>query len=87
MKIIFEAIVPGWKGRELPAAFPLHIRILLRCSVMAAHLSAIFNYGKTFGMLNTEKREMLMMHLYHHPNAVVRNIAQWWKLTALMLQC
>jgi len=87
VKKIFKAIIPDWEGRKLPAAFPFHIRLVLRCSVLIAWFFALKKYGKTFSMLSQEKRVELMDYLYNHPSASIRNMVQWWKLTALMLQC
>ena len=87
MKKIFEAIIPGWKGRHLPSSFPLHIRWLLNASVTLVHIASLVKYGKPFGRITHERRIIIIESLYNHPNATVRAIVQWWKLTALMLQC
>lgn len=87
MKQIFAAIIPGWKGHDLPAAFPVYVRLALRLSVLVVHIFAILKFARPFGLLPQHKREELIEILYNHPNAMVRNLVQWWKLTALMLQC
>lgn len=87
MKKIFEALVPGWKGVSLPDEFPLPIRMALRISVVVAHIFSIMKYGLPFGMLSFEKRVKIIEKLYKHRNTSIRNIVQFWKLTALMTQC
>lgn len=88
MQKIFAAILPGWTGpAELPQAFPLYIRIVLKCSVLLVHIFAILYYGRTFSMLSQEKREFLIKKLYNNSNPAIRNLVQWWKLLALTLQC
>ncbi len=86
MRSVFEAIIPGWKGGGLPEVFPFHIKLLLRSSVLIAHFYSIINFGKPFSILPMEKKVRLMTTLYNHRSSMVRNIVQWWKLTALMLQ-
>ena len=88
MKKLFESILPGWTGYdELPKAFPLHIRLVLKFSVVFLHIFSIINYGLPFGMISIEKRELLINKLYHHPVPTIRNLVQLWKLLALTLQC
>ena len=87
MKKIFEAIVPGWKGEGLPKEFPLHVRFALRTSVMVAHLFSIAQHGLPFGMISYDKRLRLMESLYYHRTGIIRNIVQFWKLTAFMTRC
>ena len=87
MKLVFEAIVPGWKGSEMPKEFPFHVRLLLKTSIVLVHLFAIRRHGVPFGMINIEKRIRIIETLYHHPSATIRNLVQFWKLTALMTQC
>ena len=87
MKKIFETIVPGWKGTGLPKEFPAHVRFFLSASVIVAHLYSLFMFRKLFGMLTHTQREQVILKLYHHPNASIRSIVQFWKLTAFMTQC
>lgn len=87
MKKVFEAILPGWKGADLPNKFPAHIRFALRASVLLAHVYSIRHYGLSFGMISYDKRVRIIEKLYHHPSATIRSIVQFWKLTALMTQC
>ncbi|MBK8657718.1 MAG: hypothetical protein IPN22_02280 [Bacteroidetes bacterium] len=87
MKLVFEAIVPGWKGSEMPKEFPFHVRFLLRASIVLVHVFALKKHGLTFGMLKPENRIQIIEELYHHPNATIRSLVQFWKLTALMTQC
>ena len=87
MKKVFEAIVPGWKGVDIPKAFPLHVRFFLRASVVLTHVFSIARHGLPFGMISCEKRMQIIEMLYHHRNATIRNIVQFWKLTAIMTQC
>ena len=88
MKLLFESILPGWKGNsELPVAFPFYIRLVLKFSVIFLHIFSVWNYGLPFGMISLEKRELLITKLYHHPAPAIRNLVQWWKLLALTLQC
>jgi len=84
MKKIFQAIVPGWKGSGLPREFPFHIRFGLRASVIVAHIFSIAHCGLPFGMVSEEKRGKIMEHLYYHRLGVIRNLVQFWKLTAFM---
>ncbi len=86
MKIVFEAIVPGWKGAGLPAEFPLYVRVLLRGSIVLAHLASIKRHALPFGMISSEKQIKIIEALYNHPNSTVRGLVQFWKLTALMTQ-
>ena len=87
MKKVFEAIVPGWKGVGLPKEFPQHVRFFLRASVVLAHVFSIARHGLPFGIISCEKRMQIIETLYHHRNATIRNIVQFWKLTAIMTQC
>lgn len=87
MEKLFEAIVPGWKGRGLPSEFPLHVRVALRLSVLVVHWFAFKRHGRTFSGISFEKRVHIIESLYNHPNATIRGLVQWWKLTALMTQC
>lgn len=87
MQKIFETIVPGWKGAVMPKQFPAHVRFALRASVLLAHVFAIKRHALPFGMISNEKRTSIIETIYHHPNAAIRNIVQFWKLTAFMTQC
>jgi hypothetical protein len=88
MKNLFEAILPGWKGQtHLPAAFPWHIRLVIAASLIIVQIAALFSHARTFGMLKPQQRVALLEKLYVHPWPVVRNMVQWWKLLALMMQC
>jgi len=87
MKIVFEAIVPGWKGEGMPKEFPFYVRVFLRASVLLVHIFSIKRHALPFGMISQEKRVKIMETLYHHRSAPVRSIVQFWKLTALMTQC
>lgn len=84
MEKIFQAIMPGWKGSGLPKEFPFHVRFALRASVLIAQVFSIANYGLPFGMVSTEKRERIMEKLYYHRIGAIRNLVQFWKLTAFM---
>ena len=85
MKVIYEAILPGWKGRKLPTAFPFYVRFGLRISIWIAHIAALRKYGRPFHWLNNEKRIKVIEYLYHHSNPMIRNLVQSWKLMAIML--
>jgi len=87
MKKVFEAILPGWTGVALLREFPAHVRLALRASVLLAHIYAIRHYGLPFGMIRYEKRVRIIEKLYHHRSAAIRNMVQFWKLTALMTRC
>ena len=87
MKKVFEAIVPGWKGSSMPKEFPVHVRFLLKASIILVHLFAIKKHGLPFGMIKPDHRIGIIEELYHHPNATIRSLVQFWKLTALMTQC
>lgn len=87
VKKIFEAIVPGWKGVPFPKEFPWHVRISLRASVLVAHFFSLRYYALPFGMINPDKRMQVIHKLYHHRVGAIRNIVQFWKITAFMTQC
>lgn len=87
METIFKVIVPGWTGKELPKAFPWHVRFALRASVWVAHFFAIINYGLPFNMINSEKKHAVIHKLYHHTNPNIRSIFELWKTMAFMTQC
>lgn len=84
MKHLFAAIVPGWKGRPLPEAFPRHVRIALHCSVVVVDLIAIASYGRTFSLLSQLQREALVARMSTHPLSWFRTLVRWWKLSALL---
>lgn len=84
MKKIFEAIIPCWKGSGIPKEFPFHARLALRASVIVAHVFSIASYGLPFGMVSAEKRERIIEKLYYHRMGAIRNLVQFWKLTAFM---
>lgn len=84
MEKIFETILPGWKGNGLPKEFPWHVRSFMRASFIVVHFFSFKNYFKPFGMLNEKQRENIIQKIYHHPNASIRNLVQFWKLTAFM---
>jgi hypothetical protein len=86
MKLLFEAIVPGWNGRELPLAFPWHVRLFFRLSFLLPAIFSLMQHGKSFSKLSIEERESLLMKLYHHRSGSIRSLVQFWKLTALMTQ-
>jgi len=87
MKKIFETILPGWTGPGLPKEFPWHVRLALRSSVLVAHLFAILYFGLPFNLINPEKRDLVMKKICYHSNAGIRNIFEFWKLTAFMTKC
>lgn len=86
MKLIFQTILPGWTGTGVPVQFPFMVRFALRASVLIAHIFSIFSFGLPFNMIGPVKREMVMRKLYYHRSANIRNIVQFWKMTAFMTQ-
>ena len=84
MEKIFETLLPNWKGVALPKEFPSHVRLTLRASVLIAHAFSLRCYLLPFHLLSENKRAVVMEKIYNHPNAVIRNIAQFWKVTAFM---
>lgn len=84
MKTIFRVIIPGWNGKGLPKDYPAHIKFVISLSVIVAHLFAIFNYGLPYNFISHDKQVKLMEKMYHHKTGLVRNIVQFWKITAFM---
>jgi hypothetical protein len=84
VKTIFRTIIPGWSGKGLPKDYPAYIRLVISLSVIVAHVFSIFNYGLPFGMISPEKQHILMGKMYHHKSGLIRNIVQFWKITAFM---
>ena len=84
MKHLFAAIVPGWKGRPLPAAFPRHVRIGLVCSIVVVDLFALTRYGRTFSLLSQLQREAVVARMATHRVGWLRMLVQWWKVAALV---
>lgn len=87
VKKIFETIVPGWTGDVQLKYFPWHVRLFMRLSVAVVHFYAVRQYARMFHSLDAGKRMQVMHKLYHHPNASLRSLVQFWKLTAFMTQC
>jgi len=87
MEKIFEAIIPGWTGVKMPKEFPVHVCFVLRASALLVQYYAITRHGLPFGMISLAKRVRIIDTLYHHPNAAIRSLVQFWKVTALMTQC
>lgn len=87
VKKIFETILPGWQGDVQLTYFPWHVRLFMRITVAVVHFYALKNHFRFFGMLSPQQQHRIIHHLYHHPNASLRSLVQFWKLTAFMTQC
>jgi hypothetical protein len=84
LRLVFATIVPDWHGRPLPAAFPLHVRLLLLLSLSLVDLVALLRHGRTFRLLPPHRREQLLQDMALHRSPRLRRIVQWWKLLALV---
>ncbi len=84
MSLVFETIIPKWNGLHLLKAFPLHVRIFMRSSILLANLYAIAAYGLPFGWIDAAKREAVLYKIFYHPNPKIRSVGEMWKTLAFM---
>lgn len=87
MHPVLRAIVPGWKGRPLPATLPRRVVVGLHLSFAVADLLALVRHGRTFRMLPLRRREELLQKMATHRLPWLRRLVYWWKCVALVTRC